>query len=148
MRRHTGSIHTIQFEPGGYFLPETTEEAHYSSATPSDRDLSAAELEYFEEHLIDEAQYMVYFKEAVSAPTVTIEERTTRFVSSIKGVLSLFPPWGGKVGWLTLPCVYVEGHDLPVGQMMHEVGLVAVLPYPILTANCVRLTDRDPSRLV
>jgi hypothetical protein len=126
-RRYTGSIHTIQFEPEGYFRAEKPEEGYYFSATPSGRDFSAAELEYFEEHDTDVAECMVYFTGATTAGSAKDAERTTRLVSSVKGILSLFPPWGGKGGWLTLPRVHFDGRDLPVGEIMHEVGLITIL---------------------
>jgi hypothetical protein len=121
--RFTGSIDSIWFEPGGSLLPGSSEDAYYFSASPFGlpsvcKGLSDDEL-FQKYHPLQNDEFEVYLNPR--STNAEGDDETTRLLRDARGILSLFPAWGGRSAWLTLPLVHFIGNELPVAEIIKEV---------------------------
>jgi hypothetical protein len=124
------SIKEIQFEANGRFLPDTQEGAYTFPL---------------------EGLYLyslkVTFHNAVEMPITNLEDRASIMKCNLRGLVSLFPPTNSKDHRRYLPTLQFPVYNLPIGDILKEVCLIAFIHTLYADMYCTRYLNRAPQGL-
>lgn len=120
------SLQGIHFEADGRFLPETQEEAYTFPLEGLDRHYSLK----------------VTFNEAVEMSITNLDDQASMMKCNLRGIVSLFPPVNNKDRRRSLPSLYFPGYNFPIGDIIKEVCLIAVIRTLHANIYCTRYLPR------
>jgi hypothetical protein len=120
------SIDKIHFEADGRFLPETQGGAHTFPLEGLDRHYSL----------------QVTFHKSVETSIPNLEDQASIMKCNLRGIVSLFPPTNNKDRRRSLPSLYLPEYNLPVGDILKEVCLIAFIRTLYANMHCIRYSCR------